>query len=39
MISQGGPQLISSLKSFLETGEPLVTTSEAAREARTITSH
>src|SRR5665811_1235909 len=34
MISQGWPQLLSSLKSFLETGEPLSAHTDAARQAR-----
>ncbi len=34
MVSQGWPQLLSSLKSMLETGEPLAIGSGAAREAR-----
>lgn len=36
MISRGWPQLLSSLKSFLETGEPLPTGSEPARRARRV---
>jgi uncharacterized protein YndB with AHSA1/START domain len=34
MISQGWPQLLSSLKSMLETGEPLFTASREAQQAR-----
>ena len=36
MVSQGWPQLLSSLKTFLETGETLPTTSGPARQARRV---
>jgi uncharacterized protein YndB with AHSA1/START domain/DNA-binding transcriptional ArsR family regulator len=36
MVSKGWPQLLSSLKTLLETGEPLDTRSEAARQDRRI---
>jgi len=35
-ISNGWPQVLSSLKTFLETGEPLVISSEAARQDRAV---
>jgi uncharacterized protein YndB with AHSA1/START domain/DNA-binding transcriptional ArsR family regulator len=36
MVSQGWPQLLSSLKTFLETGETLPTASAPARQARRV---
>ena len=36
MISRGWPQVLSSLKSYLETGDPLPIASEAARRARKV---
>jgi hypothetical protein len=36
MISRGWPQVLSSLKSYLETGGPLPIASEAARRARKV---
>jgi hypothetical protein len=36
MVSKGWPQVLSSLKTLLETGETLVTNSDAARQDRRI---
>jgi hypothetical protein len=36
MVSKGWPQVLSSLKTLLETGEPLNIDSEAARQDRRI---
>ena len=36
MVSQGWPQLLSSLKTFLETGDTLPTASVPARQARRV---